>query len=133
MKYSSLFIIFILLCLSCVKTSDNDSTPKTHTVAFRLTSSTNATVTGVGISYDITDGTRVRGLFVSCNNMPWQSSNYTNLAAGTGVGISILVNNGPSYGGNGNLTIQILVDQAVWKSSTITMTTAAQASLGGTL
>jgi hypothetical protein len=132
MRHFYLVLISVFLIFSCTKTTDNQS-PKTHTVSFRLTATTNSSLTGVGISYDITDGTRVRGLFAGCNNMPWQSSTYNNLPAGTGVGISILVNNGPSYGGNGNLTIQIIVDQAVWKSSTITMTTAAQASLGGTI
>lgn len=129
---SVLFLIAGLLS-ACTEPSSSDGEQTTHSVMFRITSSTNATVTGVAISYDITDGTRVRDLFVKCSAMPWQSSNYTNIAAKMGVGITALVNNGPSYGGNGDITLSIIVDNNVWKSTTITMTTGASVSLGGTL
>ena len=129
-----LLILTILFLAGCTETTkDEPETSNIHTVAFRITSTTTSSLTGVAISYDITDGTRVRDLFVKCSSMPWQSSTYNNIKSGNGVGLSILVNNGPSYGGNGNLTISILVDNAVWKSSTITMTTGASASLGGNI
>lgn len=128
---SILFLIAVLFT-GCTKDASNDK-PASHSVIFRITSSTNSNLTGVAINYDITDGTRVRDLFVKCSVMPWQSSNYTNIASGMGVGITALVNNGPSYGGNGDLSLSIVVDNQVWKSTTVTMTTGASISLGGTL
>jgi hypothetical protein len=131
-------IICVLLLIAglfttCTKDANGDDKKTTHSVVFKITSSTNSTLTGVAISYDITDGTRVRDLFVKCSAMPWQSSNYSNIASGMGVGITALVNNGPSYGGNGDINVFILVDNQVWKSTTVTMTTGASISLGGTL
>lgn len=133
-SYLKILVLFLfaLAFTRCTETS-TEEVNSTHSVAFRITSSTNTNLTGVAISYDITDGTRVRDLFVKCNAMPWQSSTYSNLKSGVGVGISILVNNGPSYGGNGNLSLFIIVDDKVWKSTTITMTTGASLSLGGTI
>jgi len=132
LRISVLFLVAGLLS-ACTEAPSENNAPITHSVVFRITSTTNSTLTGVSIGYDITDGTRVRDLFVKCSAMPWQSSNYANIAARMGVGITALVNNGPSYGGNGDLTIFIIVDNNVWKSTTITMTSGASVSLGGTL
>ena len=134
---NNLIITFLFLTAglfsACTKDASEDDKKTSHSVSFRITSSTNTTLTGVAINYDITDGTRVRDLFVKCSAMPWQSSNYNNIASGMGVGITALVNNGPSYGGNGDLNVFIVVDNQVWKSTTVNMTTGASISLGGTL
>lgn len=136
MKFKMKILVLFMISLSisgCTESTTNTDENTTHSVAFRITSTTNSNLTGVAISYDITDGTRVRDLFVGCNVMPWQSSTYSNIESGMGVGISILINNGPSYGGNGDITLFIIVDDKVWKSTTVTMTTHATLSLGGTI
>jgi hypothetical protein len=128
-KNIRIFFLFVLSAVLAASCTDTTGADKTYSVAFRVSASTNVSTTGVTIDYALSNGIELKGTFVSCSNMPWQSTTFTDLPAGTGVGFNVTVNNAAT----GFLTMQIMVDGVEWKMKYLNLTSGAKAILGGTL